>query len=1010
LLSFRTRDRFLWNDNQLAGVERTVWLEKFLGKIFGSLSSCHETHGERKITRPALLFEMRSELDAFRGAICQRQSPRRRETPTRAEKANEAMPNDEKNDAADLMQIIQDVVKRRSAGETLDDETVLASHTEVSAEELRRALANLRQITRVQAGLQAERRLAEAESDGFRGSNDLSEHILPETISRYRPEAFLGEGTFGKVYRAYDPQHDCHVALKISKTAILTREDEQFFFREARAAARLVHPGIVGIRDSGQDGDRFFIVSELIEGQTLDRIIAARTLDIDQSIKLMIKVCEALEHAHLNGVVHRDIKPENIIVDRSGQPLLMDFGLAKRAEGEATLTVDGNQRGTLLYMSPEQVQGKSSKATAEMDIYAVGIILYELLTGTRPFAGDGYILEWKHVHEEPPSPRRRNAKVSKDLETIVLKCLSKDAIDRFHPAPDQPETASPARTLGEELTRCLHGEPIVSRRISRLEYAARWANRHRLLAGLLATAFLLVTAVIAGGAREIYSQRRAKKLLSDNLLTTAELYGRRGEWQKALTHIEQAEDIGSFDPVRVEIARIKALQALNRIEESRASLDELYSMSQLGKYKAEATYLQGMSLLTRAEQTKGFALLREAQKMEGLSQSQKAVIEALTAPDSLSGLKAFERSLELDAFSQETRGFLVFANAMLGNDAEGLRHAEVAMLLFPNDPNFPLLAAYIEGRRGNMKSADRYLDSSACEQLNPELVRHYREIIYGLPVLANATVHMWDFGTSREDFDQFLKESAVVAKITAAIDEIGKYSSADQTMTHAFSFMDVKGPECYEIAFQPFQELASLRTMSYLINGKGDPARIDNLINNLKRSADMHPDSMFDYCRGRLLFERDQSAAATEAFKEASRHHSMFGSFSDLGCFAVARCEYERFRNKEITDLALAVDFANQRVQRGNVSTTHAKMLLHIALAGGDYDLARKLVPLCGAKTIDGEPVELKKAGIELADGNYLEAVRILEKQAMPDKHKARADEILRTARAKLLEVANAAR
>lgn len=407
----------------------------------------------------------------------------------------------------------------------------------------------------------------EAEEEAGTG---IAEEAVLRYFGDYELLSEIARGGMGVVYRARQVRLNRLVALKVLVAGeFVSPQVLERFRNEAEAAAALDHPNIVPVHEVGEAGGQPYLTMRLMEGGTLAQRMSRTPGGVAnaEAARLLGKIARAVHYAHQRGVLHRDIKPGNVLLDARGEPMLSDFGLAKLAERESTLTHTQALLGTPAYMSPEQAAGKTRNLTTAADVYGLGAVLYELLAGRPPFAGGTTLETVRMVLERDPEPPSSvNPATDRDLEVICLKCLDKDPARRY----------GSAEALADDLDRWLRGEPIRARRISAAERTVKWIRRHprrSVLLGVTGSALLalmIIPTLLNVRLREA-NQRAAVRaeesrgnLVRLNVARGVELM-ERGDLAGSLPWFVAALKLDTGRPDREEIHRTRLEAVLNQL-------------------------------------------------------------------------------------------------------------------------------------------------------------------------------------------------------------------------------------------------------------------------------------------------------------------------------------------------------------------------------------------------------------------------------------------------------------
>lgn len=457
---------------------------------------------------------------------------------------------------------------------------------------------------------------------GFQQAIELdgaTEPSLPSAIGRYRVLRLIGTGGMGMVFEAEQDHPRRVVALKVIKPGLGGSELVRRFERESEALGRLQHPGIAQIYEAGEAQTAFgmqpYFAMEYIRGLSLLEYAAAHRLSARQRVEVMVKVCEAAHHAHERGIIHRDLKPGNILVDEAGQPKILDFGVARVADGDALVTRQtdlGELLGTLAYMSPEQVLTEPVELDARSDVYTLGVVLYELLAGRLPYTIGPRLFETAQtIREEEAAPLGRE--YQGDLEAIVQSALEKDKFRRY----------GSAAQLAADLGRYLADKPILARRPSAAYQARKFVSRHkRLVVAAVAVFAVLVAGTAASTWEAIRASRAERVALVERDRVAAAQRAATAEKDRAV----RAEQAATRERIAAEQERNRAIDESKRADTQSAVAQAVNDFLQ-NDLLAQAGARAQAAPKTRPDPglTVRGALDRAAAKIDGKFESQPLV-------------------------------------------------------------------------------------------------------------------------------------------------------------------------------------------------------------------------------------------------------------------------------------------------------------------------------------------------------------------------------------------------
>jgi serine/threonine protein kinase len=812
------------------------------------------------------------------------------------------------------------------------------------------------------------------------------EEPLPKRIGSYRILGLLGQGGMGRVYRAMQDNPRRQVALKVIRPETISPERLRRFEHEAKVLARLQHPGIAqifeaNIADAGQGPQPFFAM-ELIEGVELTEYVRKKSLAAPAVLRLLTQVCQAIQHAHQRGIIHRDLKPDNILVDKNGQPKLIDFGVARLVDRELVTnpgTRIGQIVGTLRYMSPEQVQADPDEVDTRSDVYSLGVICYELLTGQFPY-------ELKRlpvprviqiISEGEPTPLSSIDKAFRgDLETIVLKAIEKDKNRRYQAAGD----------LAADIDRYLTDQPIQARPTGAIDQLRKFARRNKaLVGGMLTTLIALILGIFSSTWWAIAAQKARNEAQQSEFRTTekaAQLAMQRGAWQDALGYIDQAlaNDVGR-DSSSLRLDRIRALFALNDPARALRELEALSQRTDLGGQEG-AVLLMHADILQGDDSPTFLAKVQRARD-KGLTPADDAYAQSLIAKSTPDAIQALRTSLSLNPYQPRAHGMLSLLLFLLGDREETRFQLRNYAALFPKDPNLKLMQALLSASEKDVQGAKAKL-AAMDPQLDAATQQDLKTII---SILAEACDNKkWANWNGVPELGQHLQAIAQIDR--------PNWRLAAEKQPAAQLFLPLPLP-----LRQTFGRL--LRTID-LVGKKNDEA----VIAELGEIHAIHPEGTIRYVQAMIHFSSGRFLEAEEAGLEAANELALFPiqrqalwlAGTAEGFLGTPRRPkpdlQKRYKAGESLKRALAILPAQPHER---------EIATKIAIYAGETKLASRLLDDWEQSDPKNMLIPWLRARAKFNDGAYLPAIEEARKVLQVNPKDVETEQLLKEAKEKLL-------
>ena len=550
---------------------------------------------------------------------------------------------------------------------------------------------------------------------------ETTDHTPPSQLSQkmfahYSIQGELGRGGMGVVYKAYDTKLKRSIALKIMHTN--SEHDTKRFMTECSAMAQLKHPNIIQLYEFGESPRPYFTM-EYIEGYTLAYLIKEKAIKRISLIDLLINVCDALAHAHKHRIIHRDIKPSNIMITKKGEPKVMDFGLAKKSDGdEQGLSKTGDVLGTILYMSPEQLNGKP---TYQSDIYSIGATMYEALTYRNIHQGESYHSVFLQIlQKDPIPPRHLNSEISPYIEAVCLKCIAKKAPKRY----------KNCKELVRDLKNLKAKKPIIAKKYTKWDSIANFASRNKILCSSVLTIFLVTLVALLITTNALYhartQQQFAEKASKEKQIVNDKL-------QQANDSLkERNRDLKMLNKAMIEFTqKIKRspYNGLLREKEMLRSLEVAFAKSVTLRTAEEYRLLRGLILANSTNKKHTNQAIKDYDAIIAKSKDFKVYNDRGSA---YLKKKQYDKALQdfNTAISLNTRNATLYRNrsdvyTAMKMYPQALKDLKKALELMPNHADIHLQIGRIHQSRGDtIKAALSYKAAFKLAPNNAETFWH----------------------------------------------------------------------------------------------------------------------------------------------------------------------------------------------------------------------------------------------------------------------------------------------